>query len=117
VKGVGFGAGFAVAGMSGSENNDAYRIQDGRVVTGTNHAGGVLGGMAAGAALDFTVAFKPPSSIAKPQESVNLCSLENTELRICGRHDPCIAFRGAIAVEAMTVFTIADLLVRGGYHA
>ncbi|MDO5846186.1 MAG: chorismate synthase [Methanocorpusculum sp.] len=116
VKGVSFGAGFAAAGLRGSANNDFYRISDdGFVCTSSNHAGGVLGGMADGAALDFQVAFKPTPSIAKRQESVDLTTLADAELLVGGRHDPCIAPRGAIVVESMTILTIADLLVRGGY--
>lgn len=115
VKAIGFGEGFAAAGLRGSENNDAYRIQNGSVITVTNHAGGVLGGMSSGADLDFSVAFKPTPSIAKQQMSVDLLTREDTDLSVKGRHDPCIANRGAIVVEAMTVFTLADLAARGGF--
>ncbi len=115
VKGIEFGAGFAAAVMRGSENNDAYRIEDGRIQTKTNNAGGILGGMANGSTLSFSVAFKPTPSIAKAQESVDLFENTDAELAVRGRHDPCIAPRGAIVVEAMTVMTIADLLIRGGF--
>lgn len=117
VKGISFGAGFSAAGMRGSQNNDSYRIENGIIGTTSNNAGGVLGGMANGAPLDFSVVFKPTSSIAKPQNSVDLIDFSDVELYIKGRHDPCIAPRGAIVVEAMTIFTIADLLLRGGYTA
>ncbi len=115
MKAIGFGEGFAAAGLRGSENNDAYRIQNGSVITVTNHAGGVLGGMSSGADLDFSVAFKPTPSIAKQQMSVDLLTREDPDLSVKGRHDPCIANRGAIVVEAMTVFTLADLAARGGF--
>ena len=115
VKGVSFGAGFGAAALRGSQNNDSYRMENGTVETMTNHAGGVLGGMANGAPLDFSVVFKPTPSIAKPQNSVDLVEFADAELLVKGRHDPCIAPRGAIVVEAMTIFTIADLLIRGGY--
>ncbi|MDO9522704.1 MAG: chorismate synthase [Methanocorpusculum sp.] len=115
VKAIGFGEGFAAAGLRGSGNNDAYRFQGDSVVTLTNHAGGVLGGMASGGVLDFSVAFKPTPSIAKQQMSVDLVIRENVDLSVKGRHDPCIANRGAIVVEAMTVFTLADLALRGGF--
>lgn len=116
VKGISFGAGFAAAGLRGSMNNDSYRIgADGFVCTSSNHAGGVLGGMSDGAPLDFQAAFKPTPSIAKQQNSVDLTTLADAELLVGGRHDPCIAPRGAIVVEAMTIFTLADLLIRGGY--
>lgn len=115
VKAIGFGEGFAAACLRGSENNDAYRIQNGSVITLTNHAGGVLGGMSNGAVLDFSVAFKPTPSIAKQQMSVDLLTREDADLSVKGRHDPCIANRGAIVVEAMTVLTLADLAARGGF--
>lgn len=115
VKGISFGSGFAAAALHGSENNDPYRIVDGSVAAVTNHAGGVLGGMANGSVLDFSVAFKPTPSIAGVQQTVNLRDGTNTDLSVQGRHDPCIANRGAIVVEAMTAFVLADLCVRGGY--
>ena len=90
-------------------------MTDGGVVTATNHAGGVLGGMANGSVLDFSVAFKPTPSIARTQRTVNLQTGTDDELAVRGRHDPCIANRGAIVVEAMTAFVLADLCVRGGY--
>ncbi|MDO5843551.1 MAG: chorismate synthase [Methanocorpusculum sp.] len=115
VKGISFGAGFKVASLRGSENNDSYRIEHGSVETVTNNAGGVLGGMSDGAALDFSVAFKPTPSIAKQQNSVDLVDFADAELLVKGRHDPCIATRGAIVVEAMTILTLSDLLIRGGF--
>ncbi|MDE2522994.1 MAG: chorismate synthase [Methanocorpusculum sp.] len=115
VKGISFGSGFAAAALHGSENNDPYRIVDGSVAAVTNHAGGVLGGMANGSVLDFSVAFKPTPSIAGVQQTVNLRDGTNANLSVQGRHDPCIANRGAIVVEAMTAFVLADLCVRGGY--
>ncbi|HJJ41727.1 MAG TPA: chorismate synthase [Methanocorpusculum sp.] len=115
VKGIEFGAGFKAASLRGSENNDSYRIINGLVDTVTNNAGGVLGGMADGAPLDFSVVFKPTPSIAKKQNSVDLVDFEDAQLMVHGRHDPCIAHRGAIVVEAMTIFTLSDLLVREGY--
>lgn len=115
VKGISFGAGFKAAGLRGSQNNDSYRIFNGEIHTTSNNAGGVLGGMSDGAPLDFSVVFKPTPSIAKQQNSVDLTTLDDAELLVRGRHDPCIATRGAIVVEAMTVFTLADLLLRGGF--
>ena len=115
VKGIEFGAGFAASAMRGSENNDSYRMADGAVRTKTNNAGGILGGMANGAELSFAVAFKPTPSIAKAQDSVDLFAGTDAELAVRGRHDPCIAPRGAVVVEAMTIFVIADLLIRGGF--
>ncbi len=115
VKGIEFGAGFDAASLRGSENNDSYRMIDGVVSTETNNAGGVLGGMSNGAVLDFSVAFKPTPSISKRQNSVDLFDGKDAELSVRGRHDPCIAPRGAVVIEAMTLFVIADLLIRGGF--
>lgn len=116
IKGVSFGEGFAAASMRGSEHNDSYiSSADGGIRMETNHAGGVLGGMADGAPLVMDAVFKPTASIARPQKSVNLVTQEETELFVHGRHDPCIAPRGAVVIEAVTIFTIADLLFRGGY--
>ncbi|MDE2518625.1 MAG: chorismate synthase [Methanocorpusculum sp.] len=115
VKGISFGSGFAAAALHGSENNDPYRIVDGSVAAVTNHAGGVLGGRANGSGLAFSGALKPTRSIAGVQQPVNLRDGTNANLSVQGRHDPCIANRGAIVVEAMTAFVLADLCVRGGY--
>ena len=90
-------------------------MADGAVRTATNNAGGILGGMANGAELSFAVAFKPTPSIAKAQDSVDLFAGTDAELAVRGRHDPCIAPRGAVVVEALTIFVIADLLIRGGF--
>ncbi|MHC1586187.1 MAG: chorismate synthase, partial [Candidatus Hecatellaceae archaeon] len=75
VKGVEFGAGFKAARLKGSENNDPYKVENGKIVTETNNAGGVLGGLSTGMPLVVRVAFKPPSSIGKPQKTVDLRSL------------------------------------------
>ena len=115
VKGIEFGAGFAAASLRGSQNNDAYCMKDGAVSTQTNNAGGILGGMANGSTLFFSVAFKPTPSIAQSQHSVDLQEKTDAELAVRGRHDPCIAPRGAVVIESVTILTIADLLVRGGF--
>ncbi len=111
VKGVEFGAGFAAARSCGSENNDAFTIRDGAIVTKTNHAGGSLGGIATGMPVVLRVAVKPTPSIAKPQQTVSLSTREDTELRIRGRHDPCIAHRAVPVVEAITALVVLDLLL------
>ena len=116
IKGVSFGEGFSAAGLRGSENNDLYETSSaGGIRLSSNHSGGILGGMATGAPLVLDAVFKPTPSIARPQHSVNLVTMEDTEISVRGRHDPCIAPRGAIAVEAVTIFTIADMLFRGGF--
>ena len=97
--------------MRGSEHNDPYRIQNGRVVTETNHAGGLLGGMTTGMPLILRAAFKPTPSIALPQKSVSLSRREDAELTITGRHDPCVVLRAAPIVEAMTALVLMDQLL------
>ena len=111
VKGLDFGAGFAAAEMRGSENNDAYRIREGRIVTETNHAGGILGGMSNGMPLVFHAAFKPTPSIARVQKSVDLGTMQETELRIAGRHDPCVVPRAVPVVEAAAAIAVLDALL------
>ncbi len=111
VKGISFGAGFGVADMLGSQNNDAIRTDGERVYTETNRAGGILGGMSNGMPVLFTVAVKPTPSIAKQQQSVSLSRMENTTLKIEGRHDPCIVPRAVPVVEAAAALAIVDLLM------
>ena len=89
VKGVEFGAGFGVAEMLGSENNDSFRVVNGKVLTETNHCGGILGGITDGMPLMFRIALKPTPSISLPQKSVSLTNMENRALTVQGRHDPC----------------------------
>ena len=111
VKGVEFGAGFAAAEMKGSENNDAFAVRDGRVVTLANNHGGVLGGMTSGMPLVFRVALKPTPSIYKEQRSVDLREMKEVPLVVRGRHDPCIAYRAVPVVEALTAFTLLDAIL------
>ena len=114
VKGIEFGLGFAAAGLRGSENNDAYRVEDGRVVTETNHCGGILGGISNGMPIVFRLAVKPTPSIAKTQNSVSLSAMQNAELSIHGRHDPCIVPRAVPCVEAAAAIAIYDALKASG---
>ena len=111
VKGVEFGAGFGASRLRGSENNDAFRVEDGRIVTETNRAGGILGGITTGMPLTLRVGIKPTPSIGRPQKTVSLARMENTELTIRGRHDPCIAHRAVPVVEAVTACVLLDLLL------
>ena len=111
VKGIMFGAGFAVAKMRGSENNDPFRTDGTRIYTDTNHAGGILGGMTYGMPILFTVAIKPTPSIAKEQDSISLSGMNNTKLQIKGRHDPCIVPRAVPVVEAAAALAMVDLLL------
>ena len=111
VKGIEFGDGFAASERRGSENNDAYRMVDGKVKPVTNHAGGILGGLSTGEPITFRVAIKPTSSIAVEQDSVNLQTREDTRLRVHGRHDPCIVPRAIPCVEAAAALAVYDALL------
>ena len=111
VRGVAFGSGFGAAEMRGSEHNDALRIRDGRIVTETNHAGGLTGGMTTGMPLLLRAAFKPTPSIGKAQKSVSLSRMEETELRIRGRHDPCVVPRAVPVAEAVTALVLLDRIM------
>lgn len=112
-KGVEFGAGFAAAGMRGSENNDAYEaVEAGAILTKTNHSGGVLGGITTGMPLVFRVAFKPTSSIAKSQQTLNVKTAKQAELIVTGRHDPCVALRAVPIVEAAAALALVDLMMQ-----
>ena len=113
VKGIEFGSGFQAAAMRGSENNDPYTVEDGHVVTCTNHAGGILGGITTGMPVVFRVAVKPTPSIASPQQTVNLDTMQTETLRITGRHDPCIVPRAVPVVEAVAAIAVADLILEG----
>jgi len=111
-KGIEFGAGFAAAGMRGSEHNDAFYSEGGKVLTRTNNAGGILGGLSSGMPIVFRVAFKPTASIFMEQETVNLQTMQREKLRIQGRHDPCIAIRAVTVVENIAAICMADILLR-----
>ena len=112
VKGVEFGSGFAAARKLGSENNDPYEIQNGKVVTKTNNAGGVLGGLSNGMPLVVRVAFKPIASIARPQETIDLRTNEKVSLKVEGRFDPCPIPRALPMVEAMMAIVLCDFAMR-----
>ena len=111
VKGIEFGAGFAAARMRGSENNDPFRVENGVVVTETNHCGGILGGISDGMPIVFRAAFKPTPAIARQQRSVSLGQLENKTLVIQGRHDPCIVPRAVPCVEASAAIAVLDAVM------
>jgi len=115
VKGVEFGAGFRAARMRGSEHNDPYVVRDGAIRTSSNHAGGVLGGLATGMPIVARVAVKPTSSVAVRQTTVNLATLAPAEIVVTGRHDPCIVPRAVVVLEAVTATSLADLALRGGF--
>ncbi len=108
VRGIEFGDGFEAARMKGSEHNDPIG-PDGRPTK--NGAGGINGGITNGAPLKFRVAFKPTSSIRKPQRTFNFQTGEMDTLEVPGRHDACFALRAPVVVEAMTAIALADLVL------
>ena len=114
VKGVEFGSGFAGAHVTGSQNNDLYYMDDGKVQTRTNNSGGILGGLSNGMPLVLRVAFKPASSIAKQQETLDLSTNELTLLTVPGRHDPCVVPRAPPVVESAVAMVLADHALRAG---
>ena len=109
VKGVEFGAGFAFAGMRGSRANDPLREENGRIVTATNHNGGLNGGITNGMPLVMRTVVKPTPSIYQEQDTVDWNTRRNARLSIHGRHDPCIAHRARAVQDALTAFALADL--------
>jgi len=112
VKGFEMGAGFGAAELTGEANADQMRIgPDGEIMFGSNHAGGVLGGISTGQPLTARVAFKPTSSILTLRQTVTRDGAE-TDLRTKGRHDPCVALRGVPVVEAMAACVLADAMLR-----
>jgi len=114
VKGVEFGAGFKAAQLRGSENNDAYMIRDGKIVTLTNNAGGILGGLSTGMPILVRVAIKPTPSIPKEQRTVNLSKMEEATIRVRGRHDPCIVPKAVPVIESALAIVLADHMIRAG---
>jgi chorismate synthase len=117
VKGIEFGAGFRAARMRGSEHNDPFTFVEGKVRTTSNHAGGILGGLATGMPVVFRAVVKPTSSIARPQETVDLKLRTRATLGVTGRHDPCIVPRAVVVLESVAAIAITDLALRGGYLA
>ena len=111
VKGLWFGNGIWAYLAKGSEFNDAYSVQDGRITTVTNHNGGILGGITTGMPVLFDVVIKPTPSISRAQQSVSLSKEENMSLEIRGRHDPCIVPRAVPVVEAAAAIAIYDLIL------
>ena len=111
VKGVEFGIGFDCACVPGSQSNDDFAIVDGRVVTQTNNAGGILGGITNGMPIIFTAAIKATPSIGCPQQSISLSRMENTTLEITGRHDPCIVPRAVPVIEAAAAIAVYDAVL------
>lgn len=111
VKGIEFGAGFASTKMLGSQNNDPFRVADGKVVTTSNNHGGILGGITSGMPIIARLAFKPTPSISKEQPSVSLSKMTNETLSITGRHDPCVVLRAVPVCQAAMAIGLLDMIM------
>jgi chorismate synthase len=111
VKGIEFGAGFGAASMRGSHHNDVFMLDNGKVVTKTNHAGGVLGGITTGMPIVFRVVVKPASSIAKEQDTIDVEAKKPAKLSVQGRHDPCIVIRAVPVIENCVAIALYDLVL------
>jgi len=114
IRGVEFGSGFSAAGRKGSENNDAFIVEDGKIVTMTSNAGGILGGISTGMPIVLRAAVKPTASITGSQPTVDMRKMENSSLTVGGRHDVCIVPRAVVVVEAMVAVTLCDFAIRAG---
>ncbi|MDR1915671.1 MAG: chorismate synthase [Synergistaceae bacterium] len=111
VKGVEFGAGFRIAAMRGSEANDPLYVENGTILTRSNHNGGILGGITNGMPLIARVAIKPTASIALEQESVDSRTMSGTAIRVKGRHDPCIVPRAVPVIESCLAICSLDAML------
>ncbi|MEM3089319.1 MAG: chorismate synthase [Candidatus Nitrosotenuis sp.] len=115
VKGVEFGSGFAGSELFGSQNNDPYVTRGGKIITKTNNAGGILGGLSNGMPIVMRVAFKPASSIAKRQSTVDIKTKKPVILQVQGRHDPCVVPRAPPVVDSLVSLVLADHALMGGF--
>lgn len=114
VKGVEFGSGFGGSESFGSENNDLYTVKEGKIITKTNNSGGILGGISNGMPITMRVAFKPASSIAQKQSTIDIKTKKETILQVKGRHDPCVVPRAPPVVDSLVALTIADHALLSG---
>ena len=112
VKGVEFGDGFAMSDLRGSQTNDSFALQDGKVITKTNHNGGINGGISNGMPILFRCAVKPTPSIYKEQDTVDFIANREKKISIKGRHDPAIVPRAGVVVDSVTALVLCDLLAQ-----
>lgn len=110
VKGIEFGAGFAIADIKGSQANDPFKIENGRIVTATNNNGGINGGITNGMPIVFRTVIKPTPTIFRPQNTVDFKTMTETVLEAKGRHDPAIVHRARVVQDAATAIVICDML-------
>jgi chorismate synthase len=114
VKGIEFGVGFKAATLMGSENNDEFLMKGGKIITETQNAGGILGGLSSGMPIVIRVAIKPTPSIAAEQRTVDMSSMQNAKISVKGRHDPCVVPKAVPAIEAAVAITLVDHMIRAG---
>lgn len=112
IKGIEFGTGFGLAGMKGSEANDPFALRNGKVITLTNHSGGISGGITSGMPVIFRTAVRPTPTISRAQKSVDLSTMKECELTVKGRHDPAFIHRARTVQDCMSAFVIADLMMQ-----
>ena len=112
VKGVEFGDGFALSDLRGSDANDSFAVQDGRITTRTNHNGGINGGISNGMPLLFRCAVKPTPSIYKEQDTADFFTQTEKKIVISGRHDPAIVHRARIVADCVTALVLCDVLAQ-----
>jgi chorismate synthase len=110
-KGFEIGSGFGTVLLTGTEHNDSFRSKGGRVITTTNHSGGIQGGISNGQTIYFRVPFKPVATVMHEQDTVDV-AFKNTTLKARGRHDPCVLPRAVPMVEAMTALVLIDHALR-----
>ena len=115
VKAIEFGSGFLGSEKKGSENNDLFTIKNGNIVTKTNNAGGILGGLSNGMPIRMRIGFKPASSISRTQRTLDISTLSEVDLTVTGRHDPCVVPRTTPVVESIVSVIIADHALRSGF--
>ncbi|MCR4722621.1 MAG: chorismate synthase, partial [Eubacteriales bacterium] len=111
VKGVDFGGGVGLSKSRGSDSNDEMYYDDGRMCLYSNNSGGISGGISTSAPIIMRVYFKPVSSIASEQRSIDMASGKNVKIKISGRHDPCVGARAVPIVEAAAAFALYDMLL------
>ena len=111
VKGIEFGSGFDLAQMHGSKANDSFVVKENKVMTTTNHNGGINGGISNGMPVLFKTIIKPTPSIYQMQKTVDFKSMENVDLEIEGRHDPCIAHRARVVIDSLTAIALVELMM------
>ena len=117
IKGVEIGTGFQLAKMRGSEANDQFIVdpKTGKIITSTNNAGGILGGISNGMPIVARAVVKPTSSIARPQSTVDIKIMKETKIEVKGKHDPCICPRVVPVCESMLALVLVDHMIRAGF--